>query len=148
MATETTQMYNTGYDNLFTDGVVGADEFMWVLVDSNYIADPIDTDASDFGGNESASAISATSVDITNTPGTAAESFFQTANVQFGPAAMTYKYLVLVRPAVAGNYVADTTTKLIFYVDLTGGDSNDETAAGDYVTVNITGNGWFKMVQA
>lgn len=149
-----TQLYNSGYEALMQDGLSGAGTLMWVLVENDYNPDLTDTTGADFAGNElvaPGAPINATNVLITKTPGLGIESFFQagsaagTGIVEFGPGVMTYRYLCLVRPVGAGTYA--TTSELIFYIDLIDSDSNDVTASGEYVTVNMANSGWFKMVQ-
>lgn len=150
MPEQATQLYNSGYDVLITDALAGTGEFMWVLVDTDYIPDPAHTTGADLGTDaiitpDDLQPINATSVAIT-TIGTGG--YFQTDNVSIGPytsGADSYRYLVLVRPITPGTY-ADTA-ELIFYIDLIGSSSNDTTAAGESVVVNMTSSGWFKMVQ-
>lgn len=150
-----TQLYNSGYEVLMQDGMSGAGTFMWVLVENDYNPDLTHTTGADFGGNEltaPGAPINATDVQITKTPGLAKESYFQAGSaaganiVEFGPGIMTYRYLALVRPVTPGTYA--TTAELIFYIDLIDSDSNDTTTATEYVTVNMTSSGWFKMLQA
>lgn len=163
MPVQATQMYNDGYNILITDGLANGGEFMWALVNNNYIPSLSDTDVTAFGvGNVivggAGAPIDADNVSITSTPGNANESYFRAGSgtvagrVRFGPDVidgdMVYRYLVLVRPAVASTWVYDATTKLIFYIDLIGGNTNDITSIGDYVTINMAGNGWLKMVQS
>lgn len=156
MPVAATQMYNGGYEALMQNGMSGAGTFMWVLVGNDYVPNIADTTALEFGGSEIANPdigepINATDVLITRTPGGFDESFFQAGSaagasiVEFGPGVMTYRYLCLVRPVTSGTY--ETTAELIFYVDLLSSDSDATTAAGEYVTVNMTSSGWFKMKQ-
>ena len=153
MPVAATQMYNSGYDALITDGLAGAGAFMWVLVAHAYGPDPTHTTGLDFDGNEigagggDGAPINATNVAIT-TIGT--EAFFQTDNVSIGPdntgGTITYRYLVLVRPATPGSYA--TTAELIFYIDLLSAETDATTLINESVNVNMTSNGWFKMVQS
>ena len=157
MPVQTTQMYNNAYDVLTSGDITIPSALMWVLVTTDYNPLVTHTTASDLGGFEIVSPDVGQPTDATNVGISivSTEGYFQAGTadgggsaVKYGPGVMVFRYLVLVKPAVAGSYVADVTTDLIFYIDLIGSNSNDSTLITEYLTINMTSSGWFKMVQA
>ena len=148
MPVQATQMYNSGYEALMADGIFDADEFKWVLADDDYDPQLTHTTGADIGTDAITTGdlapISATSVNIA-TISTAG--YFQTADVSmsYTTGLDSYRYLVLTR---TGGVAYSNSAELIFYIDLRGGTGNDTVVSGESVNVNMTNNGWFKMVQS
>ena len=159
MAAGTVQLYDTAYETLFQDATRQWDDstsgsIYWVLATSSYTpsdAHTTTTDVTNKVGGDGAP-IAATDLVITDTPGTANETYFQAGAggtpgvVSFGTnVTITAQYLIAVQPTSAGSY-SGTTDKLIFYVAIdTGGDVSSTN--GEF-TINMPTSGWFKISQA
>jgi hypothetical protein len=161
MAAGTVQLYNTAYETLFQDATrqwddATAGNIMWMLADDSYT--PADTHATTTNVTNQvitgdAVPINATNLVVTDTPGTAAQTFFQAGcstgatEVSWGTAVdISARWLICVQPVAAGTFSA-TTSKLIFYVDLNTATGNLTSTSGEF-TINMPSDGWFYISQA
>lgn len=126
-----------------------AGNIMFCLVSSGYTPSATHTTTADLSTNlistgDGATRVAATGLAIDNAT-TAGTTYYDSADVTWGAAVtITAKYLVCVQP-VTYNTFDDSTSKLLFYVDLdTTSGSSSVTATASPFTVITPTNGWFK----